>query len=89
MSLNDRFSITKFCQNKCQPTAYKKVATAGNDPSITTKMRYSQYIRTVKPRRITVEDQDKFKFNTQQLPIYFAFGNTVDRVDANLQVHKL
>lgn len=89
MSLNDRFSITKFCQNKCQPTAYKKVATAGNDPTISTKMRYSQYIRSVKPRTVTIEDQDKFKFDTTQLPIYFAFGNTVDKANADLQVHKL
>jgi hypothetical protein len=39
--------ITKYCTYaKCQKQVeYNKVKTAGNDPKVSQKMRYSQYIR--------------------------------------------
>lgn len=41
------FDINKYCQNKaCKiNTVYVKRQTAGNNPNISEKMRYSQYIR--------------------------------------------
>jgi hypothetical protein len=44
--------IAKYC-NKQQtaPTKTTTVVTSGNDPSISKKMRYSQYVRNAKPRR--------------------------------------
>jgi hypothetical protein len=43
------FSIIKFCENKCNPVEYNKLQTANNNPKMSTRMRYSQYIRTKKP----------------------------------------
>ena len=47
------FSIIKFCQEKeCQrQIEYKQLKTGGNDPSISNKMRYSQYVQHTKPRQ--------------------------------------
>jgi hypothetical protein len=44
---NTMFSITKFCQEKtnCYNTGYNQLVTASNDPSMSTKMRYSQFLR--------------------------------------------
>ena len=36
------FNINKFCDNKCNNVKYNKIATSGNNPQISAKMRYSQ-----------------------------------------------
>lgn len=36
-------------KNKCSKVEYIKTATGGNDPNITQKMRYSQYVKTANP----------------------------------------
>ena len=43
------FSIIQFCENKCNNVEYKKIVTANNNPKMSTRMRYSQYIRYKKP----------------------------------------
>lgn len=45
------FSIIKFCENKCNNVQYNKLTTANNNPKMSTKMRYSQYIQNKKPNR--------------------------------------
>lgn len=40
----------KYCNNIKQ--SKKKLVTAGNDPSISKRMRYSQYVNTVRPSRV-------------------------------------
>ena len=45
------FSIIKFCDNKCNNVKYNKLVTANNNPKMSTRMRYSQYIQTKKPNR--------------------------------------
>lgn len=47
------FDIIKFCQNKkCQQNIdYKNLKTGGNDPSVSSAMRYSQYVRGNGSRR--------------------------------------
>lgn len=40
------FSIVKFCQNKaCEKESYVKRKTYGNNPQISQKMRYAEYVR--------------------------------------------
>lgn len=88
--MNNRFSITKFCEKKtCQTSGYSKVVTAGNDPTISKKMRFSQYIRSVKPRTITTTDANPSGFDRSQ-PYYFQpFGVTRATVNPDLNVYKL
>ena len=65
------FDIDKFCEN--QNVTYKKMVTAGNDPSISRKMRYSQYVQTTKPRTSVTIAEDNFQQPT--IPYYyFTFG---------------
>jgi len=45
------FSIMKFCDNKCNNVKYNKLVTANNNPKMSNRMRYSQYIQTKKPNR--------------------------------------
>jgi hypothetical protein len=46
--VNNMFSIKKFCEEKitCQNVGYSNFVTASNDPSISNKMRYSQFLRS-------------------------------------------
>jgi hypothetical protein len=46
------FDIVKFCQDKkCQQNIkYKQLKTSGNDPTLPAALRYSQIVRTVKPK---------------------------------------
>jgi len=48
-------NIMKYCQNqKClQTIEYNKLKTSGNDPSVTKRMRYSQYVNTIQPRTLS------------------------------------
>jgi hypothetical protein len=41
------FNIIKYCE--CAKSDYLKTVTSGNDPKITQKMRYSQYVKSAKP----------------------------------------
>lgn len=53
------FDIVRYCQQKeCErQIRYKQMATGGNDPTITNKMRYSQYVKNAKPRQTQVTFQ--------------------------------
>lgn len=46
--VNNMFSIKKFCEEKitCQNVGYSNFVTASNDPSLSNKMRYSQFLRS-------------------------------------------
>jgi hypothetical protein len=46
------FDIIKFCQDKkCQQNIqYNRLKTGGNDPSMSSAMRYAQYVRSTKPK---------------------------------------
>jgi hypothetical protein len=53
------FDINKFCNKTnqrtsglCNPPLYLKVASSGNDPSITKSKLYSQYVNTARYRRV-------------------------------------
>ena len=64
------FDIDKFCN---QNVTYKKMVTESNDPSISRKMRYSQYVQTTKPRTSVTIAEDNFQQPT--IPYYyFTFG---------------
>ena len=47
------FNIINWC-NQQQAPSYSKITTYTNDPSITKKMRYSQYIKTTKHRKTPI-----------------------------------
>lgn len=53
------FDIVRYCQQKeCErQIRYKQMATGGNDPTITNKIRYSQYVKNAKPRQTQVTFQ--------------------------------
>lgn len=61
------FDIVRFCHDKkCQQQIeYNKVKTAGNDPSVSKKMRYSQYVTTkYAGRNVSYQDLiDKYGFS--------------------------
>lgn len=50
--LNSMYDIVKICKTKkeCAEVEYLKVATGGNDPTISKAMRYSQYVQTQTPQ---------------------------------------
>ena len=54
------FDIVKFCENKknCATVQYSKVVTGGNDPSMSTKMKYSQYVNKAKPKMVQLFSGD-------------------------------
>ena len=41
--------INLYCQYARSEVKYNKLKTAGNDPQISQKMKYAQYISTTKP----------------------------------------
>lgn len=47
-------NIMKYCQQKkCSQTIeYNKLVTSGNNPSISKRMRYSQYVNNTNPNKI-------------------------------------
>lgn len=51
MPRNTAFNIFNWCDNTSMPT-YSKVVTFSNDPSISSKMRYSQLTRNPKGTHI-------------------------------------
>ena len=79
----NRFDIKKFCEgnkgsksNSCTPISYNKVVTAGNDPTMSTKMRYSQYVRGQKTRAVVNIVPSDFVIN-KIAPYYrFPMGQT-------------
>jgi hypothetical protein len=47
------FDINKYCQKKeCNPPDYLKIKTSGNDPSISKRKLYSQYVSSSRYRRV-------------------------------------
>jgi hypothetical protein len=49
------FDIARACSlqhhnNSCAPVNYNKLVTSGNNPTITKAMRYSQYVKSAKPK---------------------------------------
>jgi len=58
----NKFDIFNFCNGQkatCNNVTYSKIVTSGNDPSMSAKMRYSQYLRT---------NRFKTKRTTKQAP---------------------
>lgn len=86
------FDINKFCANNAGAREaniqYLKKTTAGNDPSISKAMRYSQYIRTTK-MRVGVALQTNVNLENITLLQQFIYGDVasvnslLDRIDIN------
>ena len=49
------FNIIKYCQCSNNKVQYKKITTSTNNPKMSTKMRYSQYVRNTKPNNCCVD----------------------------------
>ena len=63
-------NIIEYCRRQPPPTDYIKQKTANNDPTISKKMRYSQYIKTARKTKVT----QKYTQPTQEVP-FFLFGS--------------
>jgi|TARA_B100000282_G_scaffold186649_1_gene135883 hypothetical protein len=74
---SSRFDIKKFCEgNSCPRVSYNKVATGGNDPTMSTKMRYAQYVRGQKTRAVVTIVPSTFVVD-KNVPYYrFALTQT-------------
>ena len=70
------FDINKFCNGErstCNNTGYSQVTTAGNDPTLSNKMRYSQMLHSRRFKNIRNTKSIPIK---QELPLYrFPTGN--------------
>jgi len=57
------FDIVKFCNGEkstCNNVGYSKVVTAGNDPSSSNKMKFSQMLRSRRFKNVTTINKDAF-----------------------------
>ena len=77
------FDINKFCNGekaKCNNVGYHRVVTSTNDPSISKKLRYSQYVRTTRLKSIRIPGATPPPINNER-PLYlFATGQIFTRV---------
>jgi len=65
--------IIEYCRRQPPPTDYIKQKTANNDPTISKKMRYSQYIKTAQKKKVT----QTFVQPPTEVPFYlFGSGQT-------------
>ena len=78
---SSRFDIKKFCEgNSCPRVSYNKVATGGNDPTMSTKMRYAQYVRGQKTRAVVNIVPSTFVVNKTQPYYRFPLGQTLSSI---------
>jgi hypothetical protein len=80
----NNFDIFKFCygnKNKghtnqsasCNPVKYTKVVTGGNDPSMSSKMRFSQLVKTSRYKHHQNQGNPVTVSDTQPI-IYYSHG---------------
>ena len=87
MPKNSLFNINKFCDPSyqrskssgqtnqiitCNPVEYNKVKTATNDPSISSKMRYSQLVKSSRYKQVPPQQKPDTVFDEQKT--WFSFG---------------
>ncbi len=68
---NSMFDIVKFCNGErstCNNIGYSKVVTAGNDPSLSNKMQFSQMLRSRRFKNVTTTNIDVP--DKKELPLY-------------------
>ena len=66
------FDINKFCNGErstCNNTGYSQVTTAGNDPTLSNKMRYSQMLHSRRFKNIRNTNMESIP-TKQELPLY-------------------
>jgi len=56
-SQNPTQNIIKYClnQSSCANQGYNKLASSGNDPTITKNVRYGQYVKTARSYNVPVK----------------------------------
>ena len=62
--------IIQYCSRQPPPSDFVKQKTANNDPTISKKMRYSQYIKTASKKKVT----QTFTQTAPEVPFYI-FGS--------------
>jgi hypothetical protein len=70
-------NITKYCQNR-PIVKYSKLVTGGNDPSISTRMRYSQYVKNTKSARLVSVPIDYVKQTNLFIEQYILLHNNIN-----------
>lgn len=73
--------IIKYCQNK-PIVKYSKLVTAGNDPSISKRMRYSQYVNITRPARLVSMPIDHIRETNLFIEKYILLHN--NNINVNL-----
>lgn len=80
--INQKFDIDKFCSRDriaCNNVGYNRLVTSTNDPSTSSKMRYSQILRTQRFKQIVVPGPKAPPINNER-PLYlFATGQIFTR----------
>jgi len=85
MPQNVLFDINKFCSNpnynnnSCNPSQYKKLVTSTNNPTMSRKLLYSQYLRTRRFKQVQNNKPDSFFYNYQQPMHVFPTGQVLPR----------
>lgn len=77
------FDIVKFCQSRANAPSYSKVATGGNDPSISKSMRYSQYIKSATPSKKIILPPDYVNLSVAYI---FSFASSISKDLSNTNV---
>jgi len=67
--------ILNCCQNKVK---YSKIVTAGNDPSISTRMKYSQVVKNSRPARLVAAPIDYVKQTNLFIEQYILLHNNIN-----------
>lgn len=84
--------ITKYCQNR-PIVKYSKLVTGGNDPNITTRMRYSQYVKNTKSARLVSVPVDYIKqtnlFIEQFILLHNEININLDNFNMFIQQYEL
>lgn len=67
---NVMFDINKFCANRTGANNFSRQKTAGNDPSISDKMRYSQIVQNTVYKKVVIR-QPVVPEVREDLPTYY------------------
>lgn len=81
-STNTAFDINKFCSSEnatCNNVGYKRLVTSTNNPSISNKLRYSQYVRSLRFKTVRTIGQSPPPINNERPLFLFAIGQIFTR----------
>ena len=69
-SRQNKFDIDRFCANRRSANNYSRQITAGNDPSISNRMRFSQIVQSVTYKKMPTQTT-VIPVVSEPLPTYY------------------